>query len=285
MSVAVERITSELAYIELQLALTRYGKPPHEIDAEQRRTVTEAARVQWQMECLVIATPQACDVVVPKATLEDAVAIIRKRYETEEEFRLDLARNALDPAALEAALARQLTVEAVLEHVSSGCKVEEMDVELYYHLHPEQFVRPETRAARHILITVNEDFTENTKTAARARVQAIAERLAADPRRFSEQATKHSECPTALSGGQLGIIKRGQLYPALDGALFALDAGQISQVVESPMGFHLLCCEAIHPAAPVSYAEAAPQIREFMLLRDRRRTQKRWLATLNRRGF
>ncbi len=94
---------------------------------------------------------------------------IRGRYPNEEEFADDLARNGLDETSFAAALERELKVEAILEKVGTRAEsVSDMDVELYYQYHPEQFRRPETRLARHILITINDSIAENTREAAHA---------------------------------------------------------------------------------------------------------------------
>ncbi|MDD5462304.1 MAG: peptidylprolyl isomerase [Methylococcales bacterium] len=60
-----------------------------------------------------------------------------------------------------------------------------------------------------------------------------------------ELALKHSECPTALQGGVSGIVPRGKLCPELDAALFSIKAGEISEIVESEIGFHLVLCQQI----------------------------------------
>jgi len=61
--------------------------------------------------------------------------------------------------------------------------------------------------------------------------------------KFADLALKHSECPTALQGGVLGIVPRGKLYPELDAVLFSLKVGAVSDIVESEIGFHLLLCK------------------------------------------
>ena len=107
--------------------------------------------------------------MVPPSTLEAAMQEIRGRYPSEEEFLGDLASNGLDEASFAVALEREMKVEAILEKVATqAAKISDMDVELYYQYHPEQFRRPETRLARHILITINETIAENTRSAAAA---------------------------------------------------------------------------------------------------------------------
>lgn len=274
---------SALAYLELKTAQNLFGKAPAELAEEQRDKVRHLADRQYGLEARVLRAPEARDAMVPEASLQAALEEIRKRYPEEEEFHSDLARNGLDPTGYLQALERELRVEAILEKVGAKApRVSEIDVELYYQYHPDQFRRPETRHARHILVTLNPELPDNTAAAARARIEAIAARLAKDPKRFEEQALKHSECPTALQGGLLGDIPRGQLYPELDAALFAMRAGQISGVLESPLGHHLLLCEAIREERVLGLEQARAPIRAMLEQRRKRVCQQAWLKQKQR---
>lgn len=276
------RAGSELAYLVLKTANSLYSRGPQELNGEERRRVETLARRQRDIETRVLATPEARDVVVPEATLQDAFAEIRSRYPDEVEFHNDLADHGLTAASLAQALERELKVEAILDkEASRAAAVSDIDVELYYHYHPEQFTRPETRRARHILVTINEEMPDNTRDKARQRIDAVVARLAKDPGRFEEQALKHSECPTAMNGGLLGEARQGQLYPELDVVLFQMEAGAISPVLESPIGFHVLLCEAITPAGKVPLGPIKPKIREMLETRRRQICRKAWLKRLD----
>jgi peptidyl-prolyl cis-trans isomerase C len=100
--------------------------------------------------------------------------------------------------------------------------ITEIDERLFYELHRERFQTPEHRAARHILITVNDDYPENARDAARARIERIAADLKGHIERFGELARRYSECPTATQDGNLGLVRPGQLFPQLDQCLFRL---------------------------------------------------------------
>lgn len=267
-----------VAYLVLKTAHKLYGKNPAALETEDLRKVERLAARQFDLQARVLASAEARDVVVPQATLEAALNEVCGRYPDLESFREDLAGNGLSLDDYEQSLARELRVEAVLEKVGSrAARVSDIDVELYYHYHPEQFRRPETRRARHILVTINEDMAENTATAARARIEAIAARLAKDPGRFEEQAMKHSECPTALNGGLLGDVKRGQLYPELDKVLFELAPMRISPVLESPVGLHLLRCDQVSPERLVPLADVREKVREKLFESRRRICQNAWV--------
>ncbi|MCG8080043.1 MAG: nitrogen fixation protein NifM, partial [Candidatus Thiodiazotropha taylori] len=163
---------------------------------------------------------------------------------------------------------------------SRGADINDLDIQLFYEMHHDRFQTPETRIARHILITINPDFPENTRSAAYSRMEKVIEKLAGRVNRFDQFAKRYSECPTAMEGGKLGEISRGQLYEALDAELFNMQLDEISPIVESDMGLHILYCEKIKPAKRVPLSKAAPRIREILTERQRRNCQKSWLNSL-----
>lgn len=274
-------IDSGVAYLALKAAQKLYGKIPDALQPAEFERVQNMAQQQHELETRVLAAPEARDAMVPPATLQAAMQEIRGRYPNEDDFAADLARNGLDEAGFAEALERELKVEAILEKVAThAAHIGDMDVELYYHYHPDQFRRPETRLARHILITVNDTIPENTREAARQRIADIAVRLQKEPGRFEEQALKHSECPTALDGGKLGDLPRGKLFPELEKALFELKAGEVSGVLESELGFHVLRCDAITEANVLSMAEAKPHIRKLLEQKRKRVCQQAWVKQL-----
>lgn len=274
-------IESGVAYLALKAAQKLYSKATAALQPDEFERVQKMAQQQHKLEARVLAAPEARDAMVPPSTVEIAMQEIRGRYPGEEEFTGDLARNGLDEASFAIALERELKVEAVLEKIGTQAdKVSDMDVELYYQYHPEQFRRPETRLARHILITINETIAENTRAAAHKRIATLATRLAKEPQRFEEQALKHSECPTALDGGKLGDLPRGKLFPELDKALFELKAGEVSGVLESELGFHILRCDAITGANVLSLDQAKPHIRKLMEQKRKRVCQQAWVKGL-----
>lgn len=274
-------IEADVAYLALKAAQKLYGKSPSALQPEEFERAQSMAQQQHRLEARVLAAAEARDAIVPPSTLKAAMQEIRGRYPSEEEFAGDLARNGLDEASLAIALEREMKVEAILEKVGAqAAKVSDMDVELYYQYHPEKFRRPETRLARHILITINESIPENTRAEAGKRIATIQARLAKEPQRFEEQAQKHSECPTALDGGKLGDLPRGKLFPELDKALFEMKAGEVSGVLESELGFHVLRCDAITEAGVLGYDQAKPHIRKLMEQKRKRICQQAWMKQL-----
>jgi len=269
------------AYNLLRAALALFKKAPSELaDAELTQAQRQAAN-EFKIETRVLNSREASGVMITDQEVQLAYQEIRDRYDDEAVFFSELYKNHLDEDALRAALYRQCKVNTVLELIGSRSPhISEIEVGIYYHLHPEQFHKPELREAWHILISINPDYPENTREMAQRRLEEISTKLQKKPHKFADLALKHSECPTALQGGVLGLVPRGKLYPELDAALFKLKAGGISDIVESEIGFHLVLCKQIQKAETLSLQKATPKIRQLMKERAKRTCQRAWLAAL-----
>ena len=272
----------EMPYNRLRTALMLFGKSLAELEPDERQRVERQADKEYQIEQSILEAPEAVGVMVSAAELERALAEIRGKYPDEDAFRLSLEAVGLDEALLRQALARQCKVNTILDKVDAAAAVEidEVEIGIYYHAHFDKFQQPERRDAYHILISINDDFPENTRAKALERIRDIAAKIARNPRQFGELAQRHSECPTSMRGGRIGQVRRGQLFPSLDEALFQLRAGQFSDVVESEMGFHLLFCNAVEPPQTLSLKKATPHIRKILTERVRESRRRSWIAGL-----
>ena len=268
-------------YALLRAALALFKKTPDELQAAELKQAEVQAINEFKIENRILNAPEAGAVIISDKELQDAYQEIRARYEDDELFLSDLEKNHLNKESLSAALYRQCRVNVVMELIASRAPaISEIEIGLYYHLHAEQFNRPELREACHIYISINPDYPENTRETAFSRIQDLSVTLKKKPYKFAEVALKHSECPTALQGGVLGLVPRGKLYPELDAVLFSLKAGEISGIVESEIGFHLVLCKQIQRAETLSLLKATPKIRQIMNVRSRLTCQRAWLASL-----
>ena len=266
------------SYLELKLSWELFARAPEILSEPERSRLATIATKQNRIEQCILASAEAVNVVVPDATLMMRLEEIGQRYPNDEEFAQDMQRIGLNKEALGKAVERDLRVEAVLEKVASeAMPVNPVDAEIYYLLHPEAFNRPEVRRLRHILITCN-----NSKEKAKALVQLEALRSSLkDAEKFAEAALRYSQCPTALEGGQLGVVKRGQLYPELEPAAFALSEGEISHVLESPIGQHIVRCDEISPGGSgmLPFTEVQEKIINYLFDMRCKKMQKDWIKS------
>lgn len=271
----------EYAYHVLRGAIEKYSKGVINLSNKELAVVCRQADKTFEIESKVISSKEASEIVIQQPQVENAVKELRSRYPDHDTFIEDLSSNGMTEEVLYRALHRELLFDAVMNRVGSrGAEISDIDVQLFYQLHVDRFDLPEIRIARHLLITINPEYPENTRKNAKKRIDQISSVLAADPGKFNDFVLKNSECPTGLQGGLLGKVKRGDLYPELDEALFNMKEDELSEVIETEAGFHILLCEKIEKPKNVSLSDARYKIKQILEERRRRNCQKAWLAEL-----
>ena len=141
--------------------------------------------------------------------------------------------------------------------------VNEAAIGAYYREHADTYNAPEKRRARHILLKVAAEDAAAVKQTKRAEAESILAQLkkGAD---FSQLAKRFSEDGSKTKGGDLGFFSRGQMVQPFEDAVFALKRGELSGVVETPFGFHLIKVEDILPAKTQSLEEVTPSIQKVL---------------------
>ncbi|WP_018295164.1 nitrogen fixation protein NifM [Mariprofundus ferrooxydans] len=269
------------AYLLLNAAAQLFGKTPSELEAPQWQEAVALAEKESLLQEKILASSEAEAVVVSEEEISNARTEVESRFPERREFLENLARNGMNESTLTDSLANSLKVEKTMNLVGDGAPfASDTEVAAFYHDNLDKFDRPELREARHILITINNDYPENRRKVALARMKKLAKELAEKPEDFADLAMRHSECPTALEGGLLGKLPQGKLYAELDSVLFAMAEGEISAIIESPIGLHILCCERIHPAGIAPLQEADASIRQHLNEPRRRAAQKQWIRSL-----
>lgn len=140
--------------------------------------------------------------------------------------------------------------------------VEEKDIREYYELHKEEFATPEMIRARHILIRVPKGSSDADRAKARARIEEVLKKIRSGGD-FAKIAAEVSEDEgTKPKGGDLGFVKKGVLVPEFEQAAYALQPGEVSGIVETPFGLHILKTEEKKESGLQSYDEAKAAIKE-----------------------
>ncbi len=120
-------------------------------------------------------------------------------------------------------------------------KVTDAEIKKYYEDHIAEFSTQELRKAAHILIAVDAKASDAEKQAARNKAVQILKQVKAAPSKFAELAMKYSEDPgSASNGGDLGLFGRGMMVKPFDDAVFKLMVGEVSGLVQSDFGFHII---------------------------------------------
>lgn len=130
--------------------------------------------------------------------------------------------------------------------VGKKITIDDTTVSSYYTEHKADFTTPEQRHARHILIKVDKDSSKEAQDAQLKKAQKVL-KLAQQGTDFAQLATEYSEGPTKSDGGDLGYFAKGQMVKPFEDAVFSLKKGQISDIVTTSYGYHIIKLEDIRP--------------------------------------
>ena len=172
--------------------------------------------------------------------VDKVVADIKKRYADPAEFQKVLERMQITEDQMRAQIAHQSAIRAFVDQeIAPKINISDDDSKAFYEANPQYFQQPEQVHARHILIKVEAGADEKTKAKAMAKILAVKER-AISGEDFGELAKTESQGPSAPKGGDLGYFSRGRMVPPFEEAAFRLKIKEISDVVETNFGYHLI---------------------------------------------
>jgi parvulin-like peptidyl-prolyl isomerase len=187
-----------------------------------------------------------------------------KRFSSPEAFERQLKVAGMSLADLRAKAAQEATAKAALKR-ELQIKVTDDEVKAFYAKHSTEFEMPETAHARHILLMTIDPATRTplSTNAVAAKKKQIEDLLqqARDGADFAALAAKYSEDPGSKeNGGELPEFPRGQMVPEFEAAAFALTNNQVSDVVTTMYGFHIIKMIEKTPAKKYALTDTLPQI-------------------------
>lgn len=177
-------------------------------------------------------------------------------------------------------LRRQLVIEELIRtKVYDGITVSDEEMRTFYANNPQYFEQPAQVAARHIILTTEGITDESVLAAKRADLERIRQDIlnGAD---FGEVARERSEGPTAPNGGDLGSFARGQMVPEFEAVAFSLEPGELSDIVETQFGYHILEVTKKVPARTETFEEARENIRIFLTEQEQNTAAQGYITDL-----
>ncbi|MGD9141071.1 MAG: peptidylprolyl isomerase [bacterium] len=139
----------------------------------------------------------------------------------------------------------------------------EIEIKTFYDENPAQFEKPEQVHASHILFMVEEGATDEARTEKRKEAEEVLAQIRSGGD-FAALATAHSDCPSSSKGGDLGYFSRGQMVPPFEEAAFAMEPGEVSDIVETRFGYHIIKVVDKAKAEKVPYDEAKSNIKQYL---------------------
>ncbi|HEY0489223.1 MAG TPA: SurA N-terminal domain-containing protein [Telluria sp.] len=176
----------------------------------------------------------------------------------------EMVKAYYDKNAAMFAVPEQARIEYVVlnaEAVESQVTVSDAEVADFYAKNQARYASPERRTASHILVNAPKSASAADKAAAKQKAEAILAEVRATPANFAAIAKAKSQDPgSAELGGDLGVVEKGAFVPSVEDAIAKLKQGEISGLVESEFGYHIITVTSVVPAATKSLDEVKAEM-------------------------
>ena len=189
---------------------------------------------------------------------------IRANFPDEAAFVAQLSRSNMTPEEFRREVKRGIKLEELvgMKTVGSVAPTEE-EAREFYDSNTERFSTPERVRTSHILLKVEETDSEIAREQKRTKIEEIQGELVAGGD-LAALAMENSDCPSKSKGGDLGFFGRGQMVKPFEDVAFALDIGEISPVVETKFGFHVIKVTEKEESSVTSFEDAKDSIIDYL---------------------
>jgi parvulin-like peptidyl-prolyl isomerase len=214
---------------------------------------------------VLLQTANAADQAAGKIEADQQYTNLLKKFPSPEAFQRQLTAVGMTVDELRAKAAQESVAKAALKR-ALNINITDDDAKDYYNQHPADFEQPELAHCRHILLMTIDPSTHtslltNTIAAKRKQIQELRKRILAGED-FATLARQYSEDGSKENGGELPEFARGQMVPEFESAAFALTNNQVSDIITSQFGFHIIKLLDKTPAKKIDYATAAADIKD-----------------------
>ena len=249
---------------QLSSQLEHFSEPQlHQIKKQLLSKMTDRMLLAKAAESVKLQ-PQA-------AEIDKMVGNLKKQLGGEENFSKTLSERGLDEKAFLDGVGKDLAIKAYVEqHIFKEMQVSDGELKKIFDESPERFSKPAEVHARHILLKVKPDAKPEEDAQAKERAEKIRQEAKQGNTPFDELAKKHSEGPSKEKGGDLGYFSKNQMVPAFGEAAFALQPGEISDLVKTRFGYHIIKVEDKRGGGKSNFEEVKEQVKFAVLAKKQR---------------
>ncbi|HTP67023.1 MAG TPA: peptidylprolyl isomerase [Geobacteraceae bacterium] len=188
----------------------------------------------------------------------------KARFPNDAAFDNALKSANLSQKELEELIRRDLIISNLVDkEIASKVTVTDADVKKFYDDNIDKFKQGESIRASHILCGVDPKASDAEKKKAKEKAEALLKEIKAG-KDFAELAKNNSTCPSKAQGGDLGFFGKGQMVPAFENAAFALKPGEVSNVVETQFGYHIIKVTDKKEAGVAKFDDVKERIRTYL---------------------
>ena len=240
------------------------NRMPAPTDPDQKKKVEETARDQ--MVSAELLYQAASKEVAPDLgeKVEAKFDALKSRFATQEDMEKALAKKGIAIQEMKDLLRRDIVIGSYIDkQIASKIAISTEQAKKFYDENLEKLKRPESVHASHILIGIDPKATADDKQKARQKADELLKQVrgGAD---FAELAKKESSCPSSKNGGDLGEFNRGQMVKPFEDVAFGLKPGEVSDVVETQFGYHLIRSTGKSEGGVIPFDEVKGKIEKYL---------------------
>lgn len=223
------------------------------------------------------------NIVASEAEIEGRIKQMQSGA-SDAEFTKALEARKMSPEQLRTDTRVQLTIEKLLAaHVAEATVTTDAEARAFYDKNPDKFKQDDKVRASHILLKVDPKAPTASRKEAQGRIAGLLKR-ARSGEDFAQLATKHSQDGSAQQGGDLGYFDRREMVPAFSDVAFKLNPGEISDVVTTDFGYHIIKVTDKRAATTIPYEKASGQIIEFLTGQKKQERTGQFVAEVRKRA-
>jgi len=214
---------------------------------------------------LILQAAEAQGIEVAPEEIDAALAEVSEPFKTPEAFNYRIESEGYTTDSYREHLRRMIAAAKYLDGIrADAMSVSDEELEAYYRNNERRLTLPEQVRVRHILLSWKPLGKPDDRAALHEQMGAILKKARAGED-FAGLAREYSDDSTRMDGGDVGLFHRGQMVPAFEAAAFALQPGEISDIVETPFGLHIIKLEERKEARLLPLDEVREQLREHMI--------------------
>ena len=211
--------------------------------------------------------------------------ILQQNHASENDLKEMLVKEGITLSTYRRRIHDELVrMRLINREIKSKIVIKEEDVRKNYQDNLAKFTDPAEIKVQQIFFGIPQLATEAQVAPIRQEALAILEK-ARGGEDFAELAGKYSQGPEAREGGVLGFFKHNELRPELEESAFKLQVGQVSGLIRSPEGFHILRVLERKGGEPKPFAEVGSQIRDEMMQAESEKQFREWMKALKTKAY
>jgi len=219
---------------------------------------------------LLYLAAQKANMVPPPDQIDQQFQQFQQRFGAQDKFQAWLTAQGMTEAQAKTEIATDLAVQKyITTSIPDTIKVTAGDAKAFYDAHPDVFTTGERIHARHILVKVDPSAAPEQKAASHRKAERLLGRVKGGED-FAKVAMDSSDCPSAPKGGDLPEFGHGEMVAPFEAAAFLLQPGQLSDIVETQFGYHIIKVEGRTVSKTVPYDQNVENYAMRQLQSERR---------------